>query len=90
MHTLRWAHVYTYFNAHRGSASVPPSVRLSLAQLERHADWLLAHAGLMGEQQGSAEQDGSKAGADAHADWLVACLLFLRSNLERSAAADKA
>lgn len=77
---LRWAHIYTYFNAHRAAAApVPPSVRLVLSHLERHADWLLTRSGLMGGEP-DLEALSSTAGV-AREQWVISCMLHLRSCL---------
>ena len=96
MELLQWAHVFTYFNVHRGASAsaVPPLVRLALAQVERHSDVLLALAepavgGGSGEE--ASEASPSSGVADGVVDdvpdrlsWLVTCMLYLRSNLKQA------
>ncbi|EOD13010.1 hypothetical protein EMIHUDRAFT_247186 [Emiliania huxleyi CCMP1516] len=92
----QWAHVFTYFNVHRGASAsaVPPLVRLALAQVERHSDVLLALAepavgGGSGDE--ASEASPSSGVADGVVDdvpdrlsWLVTCMLYLRSNLKQA------
>ena len=95
MQLLRWAHVYTYYNAPTAPnaqsaaacAPVPPPVRLALSQLERHADWLLGASRLLSggsSSSGVAWVEAEAEGADQRVEWLVACMLYLRSHVKQS------